>query len=167
MTNVNYNLQDRSLMPLLYVENLSEEFISSISLQYSLSYEKIEKGFLFHSTERYQNYKLYFLDLFFVAISFYLKNPKASFFLFEKNLLRQELETFILGDVDLTSSVDYKLKQWKKRGPFFTLSGFAQATLHQLQFINFLDFEDKDLNSEELKFIIDQHINLKSTAIAN
>jgi len=167
MSNVNYNLQDHSLMPLLYVENLSEESISSISLKYSLKYEKIENGYLFHSKERYQNYKLHFLDLFFVAISFYLKNPKTSFFLFEKNLLRQELETFILGDVAQASSVEYKLQQWRKRGTFFTLSGFAQSTLHQLQFIKFLDFEDKDLNIDELNFIINQHINLKPTEIAN
>lgn len=164
MGNLNHSMQDQPLQPILYVENLPEKQIEIISRQFSLKSEKIlpGSGYLLNSKEPHSNYKFSFLDLFFAALNSFTHYPQMTFLLFEKNLLREELESSILGTINPETLMETKISDWKRKQWHYTLSGFAQATLHQVGFINAIESIEVELSTEQLNRILEMNISLKT-----
>jgi len=164
--NLSDHFLDQSLIPLLYIEKSSMLEMEFICNKFNLKCDDLSPGFLLTSNQRHHNYKMYFIDLFFAALSFYVKNPNILFYLLEKNLLRQELETSILGYIMPETLVESKIKNWKNEGTSFRISGFGQATLNQIGFINTINFKDIDIKSDQLNSIFNEFLSIKFNRIA-
>lgn len=161
MGNLNHSMQEQPLLPLLYVENLPEKQTEIICRQFSLKSERSSSGYLLHSSGSHSNFKISFLDLFFGALSSFAHYPDITFLLFEKNLLREELESSIIGTIQKETLVEDKIREWKRKNNHYSLSGFAQAALHQAGFINTIEAVDLELNSEQLNKILDTNLSLR------
>lgn len=161
MGNLNHSTQDQPLLPLLYIENIPEKQIEFICRQFSLKSEKKALGYLLCSYDPHSNFKISFLDLFFAALRSYSHFSDSIFFLFERNLLREELELSILELKKEASSVDHKINHWKSAHRRYSLSRFAQATLQQAGFISVVEAADMELNAEQLNKILDFNLSLR------
>jgi hypothetical protein len=152
----NTNFTDCPPVPLLFVEALNESVQKKICRKYSLTIEKFEQGYLLKSSETKKNFKFSFLDLFFSGLEILKYNPQSSFFIFEKNQLKEELETGIAGNVSKETSIDFQIRQWSDHRagtpnfPEFSFSGFAQATLCQVGLFNSIQQHVVHLNYEQL-----------------
>lgn len=163
MKNSNLKIHEGTPFPLLHVENISEHDLKKTCRIFSLSFQKLQNGYLVQSERFYSNFKFSYLDLFFAAISFLPQRREASFFLFERNVLREELEVGIFGKVTKETSVENKIKIWQKKSVSFSLSGFAQAALHQAGLLSEIKIQDIDLKYEDVaKFIRIENDKLKT-----
>jgi hypothetical protein len=161
MGNFNHSVQDQPLIPLLYIENITEIQIEVICRQFLLISEKKSSGYLIRSKEPHPNFKISFLDLFFAALSSFAHHPGTTFLLFEKNLLREELESSILGAITQETMVENKISEWKSKKRNFSLSGFAQAALHQVGLVSVIETEEQELSLKQLSQILDTNLSHK------
>jgi hypothetical protein len=152
----NINFTDCPPIPLLYVEGMSANIQKKICLKYSLIAEEIERGYLLSSSETKKNYKFSFLDLFFSGLEILKSSTETSFFIFEKNQLREMLEVGIAESVSKESSLDFQIQQWIARRnanpgfPEFSFSGFAQATFYQVGFFPSIQQDVVHLNYDQM-----------------
>ena len=151
MDHSGFGQQDGSPVPLLYFENIDASQIIHICRIYSLSLVKMQSGFLAQSDESRSNFKFSYLELFFAGLAFYATYSDVAFFLFERNVLREELEIGILGSVANETSILSQTKKWKEKASRFSFSGFAQASLCQAGFITEMKSEVLDLEPKELE----------------
>lgn len=161
----NTSITDCPPVPLLYIEGLNEGIHQQkVYRKYFLTTEKFQQGYLLRSSDTSRNYKFSFLDLFFSGLHILKNSPQASFFLFEKNQLKEDLETGILGHISKETSIDFQIQQWSAHRmttpalPEFSFSGFAQATLCQVKLFTAIQQDVVHLTYEQLmKTIANSH----------
>lgn len=166
MNNTNINFQDQRPVPLLYVENVTILQLQWLAKIFSLEIQDTAGGHLLHKKSDEINFKFHYLDLFFAGMTLYLKNQKVKFFLFEKNILREELEIGILGSISRETSNEYQIEQWRHSQQSFSFSGFAQAALFQSGFLTKIEEHVIAISEEELKQMITSQLETKSQRVA-
>lgn len=147
-------MQDDQPIPLLYLEGMAVHRIQLINEKFSLQSKKGKRGYLFQSRVRHSNFKTSFLDLFFAALKSYEISSEIKGYLFERNPLRENVESSILGPVSPEILVQSKIDQWRKHEKVFTLSGLAQATLQQTGIIATVETIEQHLSFTQLNEIL-------------
>ncbi len=158
---------DQVPIPQLYLENISEQEIIRIAEFFSLKIKQFQDGFLLETKNQYSNFKFSYLDLFFTAFFVFLqKNSQASFFLLEQNILREELEQLIIGNVAKETSVESQIKNWKQEGCLFSLSGLAQGALFQAGLLPSVLEQRQDFKLDQLNTILNNYFRFKADKTA-
>lgn len=155
MENSNIPALDCPPKAFLYVERSTTKELETICRSFNLIFENARNGFLLQSKKNHENFKFAFLDLFFAGLAATALNIETSFFLFEKNSLRDYLETGILGKASEGVTTDAQISYWQSLGQRFSLSGLAQVSLHQAGLLSHFETGISSFSISQLQQLID------------
>ncbi len=158
------DLTDAPPIPLLFAKGISDFTRIEMCGKFSLNAAACEPGYIFKTIIQQNNFKYAFLNLFFAGLFSVKASSATSFFLFEKNVLREELELGILLSVSKETTPEHQIRNWESKAKAqFGFSPFAQATLVQAGFMSVIQNEVVDHNLDFISLIVNELTQTKFT----